>query len=90
MGREAEREGEEHRCERETSVSYLLYVLRPGTEPTTQACTLTGNQTSDLLLLRDDLQPTEPHWSGHPLFFAVPKPSALGIDGLSKQVSAGW
>ena len=39
------REGERVR---ETSVGCLLYMPWPGTEPTTQACTLTGNPSSDL------------------------------------------
>ena len=51
-GREGEREGKKHQCVRETSINYLLYVPQPGTEPTTQACGLTGNRTSDLLLCR--------------------------------------
>ena len=35
-GREGEREGEKHRCERETSISATLYMPQPGTKPTTQ------------------------------------------------------
>ena len=42
--------GEKHRCERETSIGYLLYVPQPGTWPATQACALTGNQTSNPLV----------------------------------------
>ena len=42
--------GEKHRCERETSIGYLLYVPQPGTWPATQAVALTENQTSDLWL----------------------------------------
>ena len=37
-GREGEREGEAHRCERETSLSCL------GDEASTQACVLRGNR----------------------------------------------
>ena len=53
MCREQRREGgrgEEHQCERETPISCLSYAPHLGTEPATQACALTGNQTSDLLL----------------------------------------
>ena len=38
------REGENHRCEREISISCLLQAPTQGTEPTTQACALTRNQ----------------------------------------------
>ena len=38
-GKEGEREGEKHPCERETS---------PGAEPAAQACVLTGDGISDL------------------------------------------
>ena len=41
-GREGEREGGEHQCERETSIGCLLYVLRMGTWPATQTRALTG------------------------------------------------
>ena len=43
-----------------------LPLLRPllGTEPATQARALIRNQTSALLVLQDDAQPTEPHGSG--------------------------
>ena len=49
-GREGEGEGDNHQCERETLISCLLHMPQPGTKPTTQACALTGNQTSDLLV----------------------------------------
>ena len=49
-GKEREREGERHRCERETSIGCLLYAPIPETEPVTQVCALTGNHTSDLSL----------------------------------------
>ena len=38
--------------DRQTSSSCLLYAPWLGTEPTAQACALTKNPTSDLLLLR--------------------------------------
>ena len=59
-GRRGEREGEKHRCERETSIVCLLYVPQTGPELTTQACALTGNRNSDLSVCRM-AQPTEPH-----------------------------
>ena len=49
---EGEKEVEKRCCGRETSISCLLYVLQPGTKPTTQAHALTGNRTGDLLLCR--------------------------------------
>ena len=45
-----EKEEEKHPCERDTSVGCLSYTSQPGTEPTTQACALTKNWTSALLL----------------------------------------
>ena len=35
-GREGEREGKKHRCERETSsfIGLVFYILQPGIEPT--------------------------------------------------------
>ena len=48
QGREEEREGEKHWCERETLIGCLLNEYCLGIEPTTQACALTGNQTTDL------------------------------------------
>ena len=34
------------------SISCFLHAPRPGTEPSTQACALTRDQTSDILLFR--------------------------------------
>ena len=51
-GREGEREGEKHWCEERTLIGCLLYTPGPGTEGTTQAWALTGNQTVDLWLCR--------------------------------------
>ena len=51
-GREGEKEGEKHRCERQTSIICLLYTPEPVTEPTAQACAPARNQTSNLLLCR--------------------------------------
>ena len=48
-GREGEREGEE--CERYID-QLPLACLQMGTWPTTWACALTGNQSSDLLVHR--------------------------------------
>ena len=49
-GREGKREGEKHQYEREMSIGCLSRAFQPGTEPATQACALTGNQTWDLSL----------------------------------------
>ena len=38
--------------ERETLIGCLSYASLPGTEPTTQACALTGSRTGDLSLCR--------------------------------------
>ena len=51
-GREGEREGEKYQCERETLTGCLFHAPHPGAEPTTRACALTGNQTSDISLCR--------------------------------------
>ena len=51
-GREGEREGEKHRRERGTWISCCSWAPCPGTKPTTQACALTENRTSDLPLCR--------------------------------------
>ena len=48
MRREGERVEDKHGCERETLISCLLDVPSRETEPTTQECALTGNQTCDL------------------------------------------
>ena len=62
--REGGREGEE----RERNIDQLpLTCPQPGTWPSTQACALTGNQTSPSSLL-DDVQPTELHQSGLAFF----------------------
>ena len=50
-GREGEREGEKHQC----VVALAHSQLR--TSPTTQACALTGNQTSNPLVCRPMLNP---------------------------------
>ena len=50
-GREKERERNVSLlCERETSICFCLSYVPHWTEPTTQACTLAGNQTGDLRL----------------------------------------
>ena len=43
-GREGEREGEKHQC------VVACHMAPLGTWPVTQACALTGNRTSDLLV----------------------------------------
>ena len=61
------REEEGRKTERERNpylVGCLLYVPQLGTKPTTQACTLTGNQAHKLPVYKTTLQTTEPHWPG--------------------------
>ena len=62
MGREREGEGDKHWCERETLIGCFLYMLLQGTEPATQACTMTWNWTGD----PSSLQNTHPvsYWPG--------------------------
>ena len=60
-GREKERE--RHWCERKTSAGCLWYAPWLGTQPTTQACTDRGSNLWPFPL-RDNAQPTEPHWTG--------------------------
>ena len=54
--REGERKWEKHWCVRETS-SVAYCMPQPGTWATTQACNLTGNWTSSLLVCRMMLSP---------------------------------
>ena len=49
-GREGEREGDKHRCERETSIVCFSRTPQPETRPTTQEGAPTGNRTGDLTL----------------------------------------
>ena len=63
-GREGEREGEKHPCVVASHASLL------GTWPTTQACALTGNRTSDPLLYRLVLNPLS-HTSHGFSFFLI-------------------
>ena len=51
--------GEERKKERERSINVWLPLTHPllGTWPTTQACALTGNQTSDPSVHRPVLNP---------------------------------
>ena len=68
---------------RETSIKSMQeasFTPQPGTEPTTQACALTGNQTHYLSVYGMTLQQTEPHWPGqaehnsfHHIMFKIQK-----------------
>ena len=49
-GREGKREGENHQCERETSISCLSYAPCLGTKPATWACAPTRKRTGNLSL----------------------------------------
>ena len=75
-GREGEWEGEKHWCERETSVCW--------TEHASQACALTGNRTSDLLLcgtMPNQLNHTHQGWK----LFLLPI-----VINLIQEKGAGW
>ena len=58
--------GKRREKERERNIDVWLPLARPqlGTWPATQACALTGNQTSDLLACSAGTQSTEPHQPG--------------------------
>ena len=56
-GEGREKEGKKHQCVRETPIGCLLHTPQLGIWPTTQACTLIGNQTSDLSVHRPALNP---------------------------------
>ena len=62
-GREGDREGEKHQCEREALTCCFSYAPRLGGELATQACALTFRSVRRH-------QPTEPHWSGLFPFFS--------------------
>ena len=75
-GREQDRKrnisvGQKYQYKRETLIGCLLHSPRPGTKPTTQACVLTSNRTSDFLLC--GAMPSQ--WShtsqGHIAFFSL-------------------
>ena len=65
-GKEGEREGEKHWCERDSSVSCLSYAPQLGTEHPIQASALTRNQTGDLSLCR--MMPNQLVHTSHGLF----------------------
>ena len=61
-GREGERKGNKHWCERETSLNFLSYAPQLETEPATQAHAPIGNWTHDLSLCR--MMPNEVSHTG--------------------------
>ena len=63
MGREGKREGEKYQC---VVASHALLL---GTWPATQACALTGNQTSNPLVQRPVLNPLSYTSQGLTAFF---------------------
>ena len=54
----------------------LLLFPQLGTWPTTQACALTGNRTSDPLAYRPGTQSTEPHQPG---IVSLPLPQRISL-----------
>ena len=69
-GREGERKGEKHGCERETSV-VCLHTPQLGTKRATSTRALTGNQTGDLLVCRITPSQLSHAGQGDILFFKV-------------------
>ena len=64
-GKQEEREREKYQWERETSIGCLLYVPCPLSLQThNQGMCPDRKSNQRHLALRDDTQPTEPHWSG--------------------------
>ena len=79
-GRKGEREGEKHRCARETSISCLLHASQLGASPNPGTCPdWESNQRP--FSLWDDAQPTEPLQS-------APTSSAFSIFRLC--LIQGW
>ena len=65
--------GEGREGERERNITVWLSLMCPplGTWPSTQACALTGNQTSDPLVHRLALNPLTHMSQGHPMDFDI-------------------
>ena len=65
--------GEGRQKERDRNINVWLPLARPllGTSPATQACALTGNQTSDPLLHSPVLNPLSHTSQGSSLYFSV-------------------
>lgn len=59
QGREGERMGVKHGCERDTSISSLPHMPQLGTDPATLACTPAGSNWPPFSLW-NNTQPTEP------------------------------
>ena len=66
-GREKERERNIDVREKHQLVTFFPIRALTGTEPTTQACALTGNRTQEPCGLQNNAQPAEPHQLG-PIF----------------------
>ena len=66
--KEKERERNIDVREKHQSVASCTCPDRPGTEPSTQACALTGNWTSDLLLCGTSNQLSHTNQDSHPYF----------------------
>ena len=78
-GKKKEKEREEkHCCEGETSAGCLLSTIWKGTEPATQACALTRNQTGDPSLYRMSPSQLSPTSQDHPCFLDLSGFSLLG------------
>ena len=67
-GREGEREGESHQYVRDIDQLPPRTCLQPGTRPTAQACSLTGNLTNDHYVGRPTLSPLSHTSQGYFIF----------------------
>ena len=76
-----ERKREKHRCERETWIGYFLYMPWLGIESGNQVWTLTGTRTSNLLVFKTMLQPTEPPRQGKMLSWSCLSPDQRFFSG---------
>ena len=88
--REGEKEGEKYGCIKENINWLSLAHPHLGTWPTTQACTLTGNQTHDLSIHRPVLNPlshTSQGWVGD---FMLNVWSCILQSGISSTKFLAW
>ena len=83
------KEGKEER-ERETSISCLPYVPRSETEPASQVCALSGNQTHSLLVQERILQPPEPPSQGEIDFVLKKRSSYVSMSSIQNRQSISY
>ena len=64
-GKEGERKGEKHRCERETCIRCLWHTPSQDQTGSPGMCPDQKSSNWQPFAVQDDAQPTEPHQSGH-------------------------